>query len=229
MFSDFKNRFDFFLRNLTKFSRKNYKETDKNLIETNLAQNLYTKDILEKCFKKNSKNNLRILDIGCKNWFYAKGEYDFFNSFCENFTLEGVEIDPYRLYSNFYSRFEVAKYYIKGLKNTKYICGDLLDLEQKYDYIIWILPFVTVEPLIYWGLPQKFFNPKKLLEHACSLLGENGQILIINQGENEAQIQKQMFREMNVKFLDLGEIESEYFQYKNKRFGFLIEKIHKGF
>ena len=48
MFTDFKNTIDFFIRNKTKFSRKNFVEKDKNLIERNIRENDYYRDILEK-------------------------------------------------------------------------------------------------------------------------------------------------------------------------------------
>ena len=38
---------------------------------------------------------MRILDIGSKNWFYATGEYRFFDEFCKDFILDGVEIDAH--------------------------------------------------------------------------------------------------------------------------------------
>ena len=136
----------------------------------------------------------------------------------------GVELDAYRLYSNFYSRFEVAKYYTKGLEKTKYFAKNLLEINQKQDYIIWILPFVSINPLRFWGLPEKFFMPEKLLNHAFNLLKKDGQMLIINQGEKEKDLQRQLLEKLNISFVFLGEIESEYYKYQNKRFGFLIKK-----
>ena len=224
MLSDIRNNIDFAIRNFTKFSRKNFVETDASLIERNIQENLYITDILEQGFKKQSLKKTFILDIGSKNWFYAKGEYNFFKSFCDDFELDGIELDAYRLYSNFYSRFEVAKYYIKDLKNTNYIAGNLLDIDKKYDYIIWILPFVVKEPHFKWGLPKKYFYPEKLLHHAFSLLKSNGQMLIINQGEAEALVQKELLNKLNIPYKNLGKISSEHFQYKNKRFGVLINK-----
>ena len=224
MLEDLKNQFDFFLRNKFKFSRKNFVEKSKVLIERNIQENLYTKDILERYFKKRNAQNIKALDIGCKNWFYVKGEHDFFDSFCNNFSLVGVEIDAYRLYTNFYNRYEVAKYYTKGLKNTKYIADNLLNINEKYDYIIWFLPFVLEEPHLFWGLPKKYFYPQKLLSHAYSLLNQNGQLLIINQGEEEAKAQKSMLEKLGIRYTSLGEIKSDYFEYKYKRFGFLISK-----
>ncbi len=224
MFKDLKNNLDFFIRNNTKFSRKNYIERNKSEIERNIAQNKYTKEVLDRYFLKSQKSNLQVLDIGCKNWFYAKGEHDFFSDFSSDFTLDGVELDAYRLYSNFYSRYEVAKYHIKDLKNANYIIGNLVDINKKYDYIIWFLPFVTIKPLEIWGLPKRYFCPEKLLNHAFLLLNDGGQMLIINQGENEKQIQKQMLENLNVDFEFLGEVKNEYYNFKNKRFGFLIRK-----
>lgn len=224
MFDDFKNSIDFFIRNKTRFSRKNFVEKNKNLIERNALENEYTKDVLSQFFKKNQKENLKILDIGSKNWFYAKGEYEFFNLFSSDFFLTGVELDAYRLYSNFYSRYEVAQYYIKDLKNTKYLVDDLLNIQGKFDYITWFLPFITITPLLFWGLPKKYFKPEKMLMHAYNLLSENGQMLIVNQGESEARIQKELLEKLNINFVELGKIKSEFFEYKNERFGFLVEK-----
>lgn len=224
MLEDLKNNIDFFIRNKTKFSRKDFVETNPKLIERNRLENLYTKEILMNCFTQSYRKKARILDIGCKNWFYAKGEYEFFTQFCGDFTLDGIELDPYRLYSNLYSRYEVAKYHIKGLKNTNYITGNLLELKNKYDYIIWFLPFVFKEPHVYWGLPKSKFYPQKLLEHAYSLLEENGEMLIINQGEMEALEQKNLLEKNKLAYKELGEVLSTHFEYKFKRFGFLVRK-----
>ena len=100
----------------------------------------------------------------------------------------------------------------------------MLDLKGKYDYIIWFLPFVLKNPHKLWGLPMKYFCPEKMLSHSYNLLNQNGQMLIINQGELEAKAQKELLNELNIKYLELGEVESEYFKYQNKRFGFLIKK-----
>ena len=198
MFEDLKNNIDFFIRNNTKFSRKNYIEKNESEIERNIAQNKYVKEILERHFLKSQKAQLQVLDIGCKNWFYAKGEYEFFSEFSSDFMLDGVEIDAYRLYSNFYSRYEVAKFYIKDLKNVNYIAGNLLNIDKKYDYIIWFLPFVTYEPHKFWGLPKKHFCPEKLLSHAVSLLNDGGQMMILNFWEKS----KTNFTNMKINVLD---------------------------
>lgn len=223
MFEDLRNNIDFFIRNKTRFSRKGFVEKNKELLKRNKLENLYTEDVLSRYFSKLNKEKVHLLDIGCKNWFYAKGEADFLMKKYSQFEMDGVEIDAFRLYFNLYSRYEVAKYYTKGL-NANYIAGNLLDIDKKYDYITWFLPFVVVEPLIYWGLPKKYFCPEKLLAHAYSLLSQNGEMLIINQASLEAEAQKELLDKLNIPYKELGEVKSEFFEYKNQRFGFLIKK-----
>lgn len=222
MFENIKNNIDFWIRCNTKFSRKNFVETDEKILYRNYLENLYTFDILDKCFVKKIYVNPKILDIGSKNWFYAKGEYSFFDSFCSGFSLDGVEIDAYRLYSNFYSRYETAKFYTRGLKNTRYIASNLLNIKDRYDFIVWFLPFVLKEPHIKWGLPMACFMPQELLEHAMSLLNLNGQMLIINQGESEAAAQKKLLDSLKIKYEEKGIVKSDFLQYKNDRYSFLI-------
>ena len=246
--SNFRNGFNFFLRNLITFSRKNYYEapqelndifdnkeqenlynTLKNKYGLFLSQNttrrlfllnLYYLNIFDKYLSKKTTNNASILDIGSKNWEYVKSEYIFFQSFIKNFNLNGIELDAYRMCSNFYNRYEIAKFYTKDLPNTNYIRGDLLEHQQKYDYIIWILPFITKYPLVKWGLPLKYFKPQEMLKHAYNLLNPEGELLIINQGEEEYAIQQDLIGELDIPkiYLPLGEIEDSFDLFKNKRY-----------
>ena len=224
MFQDFKNNIDYFLRSKTKFSRKNFVEKSESALFRNYLENLYTYDLLEQIFDVNYQDKISALDIGCKNWFYAKGEYSFFKNHCNSLSLHGVEIDAYRVYSNFYSRYEVAKFYTKDLQNCLYIPDNLLNIKHRYNYIVWILPFITKNPHVAWGLPQRFFEPEKLLNHAYNLLLNDGQMLIVNQGEKEADIQQKMLEKLKIKYERKGIVKSEFLQYKNDRYAFLIKK-----
>lgn len=225
MIENIRNNIDFFIRSNIRISRKNFVEKNVENLERLKQENLYTFDVLNKFFTINEKTDIKALDIGCKNWFYAKGEYDFYKQFSTNLVLDGVELDAFRLYSNFYSRYEVAKFYTKDLENVKYIVGDLLDVTGDYDYITWFLPFVHKTPLKLWGLPERYFCPEKLLTHAYNLLNQGGQMLIVNQGEKERDIQKELFEKLEMPYIELGEIESEFFAYKNKRYGFYCKKM----
>ena len=240
-----KNNFDFFIRSHIPFSRKNYNENiaDNSLdykYTANLKQydldflkksskrifleNLYFLNVFDKTFSKNKKENIKILDIGSKNWSYIKSEYLFFKSFQDNFILNGIELDAYRLSTNFYTRYEIAKYYKKDLKNTNYIAGDFLRHNQKYDYIIWILPFICKYPHIKWGLPLRYFQPKKMLLHAYNSLNSGGEMLIINQGEDEYLIQQELNNNLKLSAKYYGEIEDDFNLFKNKRYCSKITK-----
>lgn len=248
-----KNNFDFFLRQKIKVSRKNYSEEneskeglfcDENIIKKeneliekfdliqlklnstrrNYLDNLYTIDLLDRYLELKYQDKLSVLDIGSKNWFYVKGEYFFFKKNCEKLNIIGIEIDANRLYSNLYNREEVANFYIKNLDGAKYIHGDFLKHNQKYDFIIWVLPFVVKEPLLKWGLPVNYFKPEEMLLHAYDLLNENGCIFIINQGEVEYNIQKKLCEKLNISYVDIGEVKSDFLDYKYPRYSILIKK-----
>lgn len=252
---DIKNNIDFFLRRYLKFSRKNYNEKNEekeglfakqkardkeqglcdkydlsylklNSTRQNYKENLYTLDLLDRYLEINPKDNLNVLDIGCKNWFYAKGEYFFFKNYCKNLTLDGIEIDANRLYSNFYSRGQVAQFYIKDLKGANFYEGDFLKHENKYDYIIWILPFVAQAPHLNWGLPKKYFQPEKMLKKAYDSLNVGGKIFIVNQGENEYKKQKELCDKFGFSYQDKGEVKSEFLEYKHSRFVIVISKLN---
>lgn len=250
---DLKNKIDFFIRSSLKFSRKNYFEENESkegifkLLEVveretflfgkynlfylknnstvqNYLENLYKLDLLDKYLNIEFRNELSILDIGCKNCFYARGLYYFFKKYCNEVSFSGIEIDFNRLYSNLFSRYEVAKFYVKDIVNAKLISGDLLNHNEKYDYITWFLPFVFEYPHLKWGLPLKHFSPEKMLEHAYSLLNNDGIIFVLNQGVDEYNRQKQLCELLNIHYVDIGEIISVFIEYEFKYYLTLIKK-----
>lgn len=251
--TNLKNKIDFFIRQNIRLSRKDYSEKNEskenifdstvqkereifliknyeisylneNSTEENYIHNLYTLDLLDKYFVINTNEELRVLDIGCKNWFYAKGEYAFFKKHCESLTLDGIEIDGNRLYSNFYTRKEVAKFYIKDLTGCSYKVGDFLNHKEKYNYISWILPFVVKEPLLKWGLPIKYFKPEQMLVHAYESLRPEGKLFIVNQGEIEYEEQKQLCKRVGLSFEDIGNVNSVFIEDKYPRYAIIINK-----
>ncbi len=250
MFWNLRNSIDFLLRQHVHISRKNYKENneDKNSLDftkseleleslllnkynfyyyknnstiPNYCQNLYILNLLDKYLSPVKNEKFSILDVGSKNWYYVQAEYSYFKKYCNELNLDGVEIDAYRLYSNFYNRFEVAKYYINNLQGVNYIPNDVMNINKQYDYIIWILPFVLIEPHRFWGLPDRYFNPEKLFEHVYLLLKKNGKMLIINQGEEEFNTQKNIMSGLKYESLLL---DNMFYKYKHERYLSIIEK-----
>lgn len=248
-----KNTIDFFLRQKFRFSRRNYyvapeskdglfediessqkerylfekynlSSLKENSTRMNYLENLYTLEILDKYLCIEKKHKISALDIGAKNWFYAQGEYFFFKHFCDELSLGGIELDAHRLYTSLFSRFEVAKFYSKGLDGACYIAGDLLEHNEKYDFIVWFLPFVIEYPLIKWGLPLRYFKPQKMLEHACSLLNEGGQMLIINQDIEEYEVQQKLYESIGADFRLLGKVDSTFLEYKYDRYASIFQR-----
>lgn len=190
----------------------------------NYLENLYTIDILDKHLQQQYTDSKYVLDIGSKNWSYVKGEYFFFKKYCKKLHLDGIEIDVNRLYTNFFTRREVALFHIQNLEDCNYIFGDFLQLNEKYDYIVWFLPFVFEEPLLKWGLPHKYFNPEKMLNHAYDSLNENGTIFILNQGKVEFEEQKNLCEKLNISYTPIGEVKSIFFTYNIPGYLILINK-----
>ena len=193
-YKNFHNEIDFFFRKNIKFSRKikgNIEHIETSHVSEWLNNNINI-----------DKDNIKILDIGAKNWFYVKDLYNFFkyNNFEKEIHLDGIEIDAYRVYSDFHTRYDYALYYSKGLKNCRYIAGDFLNHYDKYDYITWFYPFVTEFPLLEWGLPLSTFKPLKMLEHAVSSLKPGGTIIIKNLNEKEYAIQEKLFQQLNIPY-----------------------------
>lgn len=208
-----------------------------NSTKQNYLENFYIIDILDKYFTSRftlhaspeNPSPLQLftpsaLDIGCKNWFYAKGEWAFFKKHYDILSLEGIELDANRLYSNFYSRKEAARFYIKGLENTKYIEGDFLKHNKTYDYMVWILPFVVENPLLKWGLPLRYFKPEEMLKKAYDLLKNGGSMLILNQGQVEHDIQVMLCEKLNIPYTTYGEVKSDFLNYNIPRYLMLITK-----
>lgn len=108
--------------------------------------------------------HLSWLDVGVKNWSYVEGMYRYLENNTQQFSLTGIELDAFRMYRNFYNRADYAKTFTQNLNNTSFINGDVLQHFSTYDVVSCFLPFIFIEPALAWGLPEKFFQPKKIYQ-----------------------------------------------------------------
>ena len=122
-----------------------------------------------------------LIDVGSLNFYYASA----LNTFFHPKQLQGIELEGYRVYTNFYSRFDYAQCYIRPFSNTTYTVMDFCDFHGTADGITCFYPFVKPEPLIAWRLPLKVFQPQRLVEHCVRILKTGGFLLMINHGEEE--------------------------------------------
>mgnify|MGYP000200440590 CR=1 FL=1 len=128
--------------------------------------------------------NQEVVDVGSLNFYYAPSLHACFHPR----TLSGIELEGYRVYTNLYNRFEYAQCYIRPYANTSYRVMDFCDYAGEVDGITCFYPFVIPGPLIAWRLPLKVFQPQRLFEQMSRCLKPNGFLLMMNHGEEEAQV-----------------------------------------
>jgi hypothetical protein len=184
-------------------------------------------DFLEALFQGKSlpETSCRWLDVGVKNWSTVEALHRFLLLHQRDFSLDGIELDTYRVYADFYSRYDYATAYIQGLPNTHYHVGDVMMHTGQYDVVSCFLPFVVPEPCFAWGLPQRYFKPLDFLEHLIHLLSPSGTLLIVNQGEAEAQAQAELFKSHPLSVVEpIGQLPESFLSYRYPRYGWYCRK-----
>lgn len=178
-------------------------------------------------------SSVSCLDVGAKNWSYVEALTAFLQKYHIAFELHGLEIDPNRRYADFRTRKQYAEAYLESLPNslqskTYYHTGNILNWQQPVQIITHFLPFVFEEPHLDWGLPLSLFNPQAILNHELSLLQSDGILLIVNQGEDEAEAQQTLLEEAaktaSIRFQSLGQLPVRFVQYQYPRYGWICIK-----
>jgi hypothetical protein len=196
-----------------------------NSSRSNYCENLFYLEVLEKTLGElgtKLAEELLIADIGPSSWFYIQAYQAFFRWWeapaGRQVSIEGYEVDPYRVYQNFYSRYDHARAYMAGLENVEYYPVGFEQQAARYDVITMLFPFVFVKDHREWGLPDGIFQPQTLLEDAWNSLKQGGILLVVNQGENEHQKELVMFEEAGIKPAVSTCHDSLLFRYEISRF-----------
>lgn len=182
-------------------------------------ESLYVLDVLDRYVGTPSRS-APALDIGCKNGGYLPGLQAWSGG-----AWDGVELDAHRRYWTLTTRRAHGESIARSLPGCRYLAGDVRDLRGSYGFITWFLPFLHEAPLQAWGLPRRFLMPLALLEHAWTLLTPGGRLLVINQGEREAELQKQFFQQTRITAQSLGRVESPLSPFQRPRFGWLAQRV----
>ncbi|MBF0501359.1 MAG: hypothetical protein HQM09_14560 [Candidatus Riflebacteria bacterium] len=127
--------------------------------------------------------------------------------------LTGIEIDPFPVYADTYSRSDYARYHVKRLSNCRYIAGDLMEHHERYDVITWFLPFLTEDAIREWGLPSRFLRPEELMKHAFELMEPGGIMLVVNQEEDERDIQHALLKKMQISIMSSTMFKSDWYPF----------------
>lgn len=145
-----------------------------------VERNLFCLDLLDQHLSHLISNQHKtILDVGTKEWSYVASLTTFFNSKIKDFQLNGIEIDPYFIHANQFTRKEQAEHFAK-LSKSEFQVMDFFDWNQSRDIIIFFLPIILKENVLRWRIPLKYFKPDIMFEHALKLLKPRGLIIIYN-------------------------------------------------
>lgn len=138
-----------------------------------------------------------VLDVGAKNFESALGLHAALTALGHDVRLTGSEVDAFRVYDTLHSRCDAAEYYLSLLPSSargphRYLPGDVLQLRESFDLVTWVHPFLSIRPLLGWGLPRRLLMPERMLDHVLDRVRPGGLLLIVNQEEYEARIQGAM-------------------------------------
>lgn len=179
------------------------------------TENLYVLDTLD-CFL-GGVSATHGLEIGCRNFSYLPALHSYAPT-----AWDGVELDAFARYWDGRTRQAYGNFMAAQFEDCRYLPTSLLDVDGRYDLIVWFLPFVLVDPLLRWGLPRRFFQPAPLLAKAAALLAPAGSIFIVNQGRHEADEQQRLCEAVGLSCQALGEVTSVFSPFRKPRFGFLV-------
>jgi hypothetical protein len=184
--------------------------------------NLYYIGLIEKAFNLADivlPHEIKAADIGVSDWFYVHALYaalNYYNSTQKRYVeLVGYEIDAYRVCQDFYSRYDHAMVYIQDLSGVQYIPRRFSKQSESYNLVTLFFPFIFINDHLEWGLPGGSFVPQTLLEDAWESVAPGGLLLVVNQGEKEHLVQREMFQKLNIPTQIMFVYESKFYQYSH--------------
>lgn len=124
----------------------------------------------------------RIVDIGAKNFFLAPVIRELWGRSPE---IVGIEIDPYRRYSDWKTRAQYAKFHASRAGNARFIGGDFLAFHEPIAIGLLLNPFLTHRPLLSWGLPLRYLRPEAIFAHLARQLSSGGKVILSSPTEAE--------------------------------------------
>lgn len=178
---------------------------------TEMAESLYVLDLLDRWMPPLQAG--RCLDVGSKYGAYLPGLATWRPGW------DAIEADAHRRYWNLRTRRAVGEAIAGALPDCRFLAGDVNDLSGPYVGITWLLPFVFPEPQEAWGLPMSYFRPLPTLQHVLGMLQPGGCLLVLNQGEEEAEEQGRLFEAAGAIAERMGPFSSPFSPFRKTRFG----------
>ncbi len=226
-FLNIKNTIDFFLRSQLRIPFPiNEKETTHPLaVKLQDEMEVFLKAFdWKKHLSGRSIKKLRIADVGTRTFSIAPVLDRVFRELGFEPEIHGIEIDAFRRFSNLHSRADYGNYYARKIPNGYFRPIDFLDFKSEMDVILLLHPFVTMEPLLNWGLPAKEFKPEIIFGHARKLLeGESSLLLISSPTAEEFNISERLARKTGFNLVETQDwFPKDYTSQKQFRLGQLL-------
>jgi hypothetical protein len=147
-----------------------------------------------------------VLDIGAKNWRYLPALKTWAGKAFHGkaLSIEGCELDAYRLYPSLRTNFSQAAYFSRICSSGNVVCRylpvDVLNYRGRADIVTWFFPFVMPEQHKAWGLPLRLFDPETLFASVVgNILHSDGLLIMANQGVWESNRTKELVAQYRLK------------------------------
>jgi hypothetical protein len=201
------------------------------------AESLWALDVLDRWLPPRASGERAhavALDVGAKNASYLPGLAAGWP-----YGWELVEIDAHRRYLDGTTRQAHASAMTAAHPGCRYVAGDVRDSAALHPRITWFLPFLAPETHRAWGLAAEAFAPDALLRHVLSRLAPGGTLLVVNQGEIEAEAQQALFDGVlgrrgaspsatpppDVEVQALGALDDTLSPYRHARIGWRVRRV----
>lgn len=197
----------------------------------NYRENLFYLEMLERALIPISNLPKRVVaaDIGSSHWFYVNALYSLLK-WGQNpppggrqISLSGYEVDAYRVYANFHSRYDYAVAHMRNLEGVNYVHQHFTPQPATFEIVTLLFPFVFQSDHLAWGLPRNQFSPETLLADAWNSLKPGGVLVIVNQGEKEHKTQLEILASLGIRPDLAFRHDSLYYQYDLPRHVLVIQ------
>jgi hypothetical protein len=198
---------------------------------TDFAASLFYLQMLERALDEAGvalPDPVAALDAGPSDWFYVQALHALLahhgTERPRQVALDGVELDAYRLYEGFRSRYDLAEAYMAGLEGVRYLAQDVRRYHRPVDVAFMLYPFLFRPDHSRWGLPRRTLQPAALLAHVAGLVKPGGAIVIANQGEAERVEQHRLLAEAGLPVAWWARHDSPLFAYEPERYVTVVIK-----
>ncbi len=191
----------------------------------NYRENLFYLHLLESALEASAvslPDSIRAADIGASHWFYVQALAALLRWWRtphpRQLDLQGYEVDAYRVYADFHSRYDHALGHMRGLPGVTYIPHGFSRQPAAFHLIFMLFPFVFPKDHLEWGLPGHLFQPRSLLQAAWQSLLPGGLLIIVNQGEEEHHAQRALLEAEGIPIRAAFRHDPLLFRYSLNRF-----------